>query len=630
VLAAFPVWSIGCVLVLWTVWRQKILVGLVAAVTFASPLAGLCAVAALTPFGAILERALDLPFRLSEEIVLAFLAAWLVRAGADRRGPRMPRVMGWSGWLLGTVALMSVAVLTLQRSRFPGELAAIATWVRQAYFINAEPIGLVDAMRLVEGLALVVAAVSTLRQRPQAAVSLPATLSAAGAAAAAVGMLISRGIGPAFLVARYAVLGYRTAFLADPNAGGSYFAFVTCVALGMTLRAQGRRRALWVVTAILNVLGLWLSESRAAQTATLVTVGVAAAWLLTSRWPLRSRSVALAVLLAAGVTAVGVRAALLERDSDYTGSGLRTQFNEASLRMIAAHPLWGIGVGQYYATSPLFLSPRTAYTYGRENAHNYFLQVGVELGVTGLVCFAVWMIAALVVATRALAADADARLLGLTAGVEALLATCFVSHPLLVPEVAYPFWIGFGLMVGLAQSTRLNTTPATGDGERAGRIGVWVPGLAFALVLAGALVGVLRAPLPPLDSFAVTGLYPLQQDASGATYRWTAEYASVFVPASATRVYIPVRQPVNVRAVSPMGVTVNVNGELRFRTLVGESWVNLDVPLPPGDRTLGYTRIDFKIDRTWQRGIYVAGSGDMTPIGVQVGAYRVVESAAGG
>ena len=90
-----------------------------------------------------------------------------------------------------------------------------------------------------------------------------------------------------------------------------------------------------------------------------------------------------------------VRARLLEADPTYRGGGFREQFFQTSLRMIGARPLFGVGVGQYYRTSPLFLSPQLAWTYGSENAHNYFLQIGGELGLVGLGLFVVWLGAAI-------------------------------------------------------------------------------------------------------------------------------------------------------------------------------------------------------------------------------------------
>src|SRR5579864_7728730 len=138
--------------------------------------------------------------------------------------------------------------------------------------------------------------------------------------------------------------------------------------------------------------------------------------------------------------------------------------------MIGARPVFGVGVGQYYPMSSLFLSPQLAWTYGSENAHNYFLQIGGELGLVGLGLFGVWLGSMIVRSGRALAlVPGDARLLGAAGGVIALMATCLTGHPLLVGEVAYPFWIQFGLVLALAGSTLLNRALLAG-GSRLARV----------------------------------------------------------------------------------------------------------------------------------------------------------------
>jgi hypothetical protein len=50
----------------------------------------------------------------------------------------------------------------------------------------------------------------------------------------------------------------------------------------------------------------------------------------------------------------------------------------------------------------------------------------------------------------------DVRLLGAAGGVVVLLGTCLTGHPLLVDEVAFPFWMQFGLVAGLAGSVLSN------------------------------------------------------------------------------------------------------------------------------------------------------------------------------
>src|SRR5262249_49201598 len=244
-----------------------------------------------------------------------------------------------------------------------------------------------------------------------------------------------------------------------------------------------------------------------------------------------------AILVVGGAAAAG-RLRAIEQDPTFRGGGFRTQFNAASVRMIAARPLAGVGIGQYYAASTLFLGPEMAFTYGRENAHDYFLQVAAELGLPGLVLLALWLGAGLTVVARALTRPIDPRLIGAASGVVALLATCLSGHPLLVAEVAFPFWIVFALALALAASTVLDDPIGYHAAVRSN--GVVACGATALLIVAAAAVSG-RTPLAPPDSFAVTGLYPTDTSSAGAP--WTGVYASVFAPANAMRVYIPVRQP---------------------------------------------------------------------------------------
>src|SRR5207249_10418670 len=118
--ALLPLWCTAAVLVLWTPWRRKLIVGSAAALTLVSPAYGLLALAVLTPLGTMIESATALPYRLSESFVLAFLGAWLLRAGTDRGGPAVPRAMAGAGWLLGRGVAASVASVTWLHRAYPG------------------------------------------------------------------------------------------------------------------------------------------------------------------------------------------------------------------------------------------------------------------------------------------------------------------------------------------------------------------------------------------------------------------------------------------------------------------------------------------------------------------------------
>ena len=57
---------------------------------------------------------------------------------------------------------------------------------------------------------------------------------------------------------------------------------------------------------------------------------------------------------------------------------------------------------------------------------------------------------------------------------------------------------------------------------------------------------------------------------------------------------------------------------------MNDSWATLNLTLPDLDQIGGFTRIDLRVDRTWQPALYIPGSADMREVGVQVAAPRPV------
>jgi hypothetical protein len=350
-------------------------------------------------------------------------------------------------------------------------------------------------------------------------------------------------------------------------------------------------------------------------------------WVATARIPARPRAAALALLVIALLGVALIRARMLEHDPTYRGAGFREQFVETSVRMIEARPLFGVGIGQYRRMSPLFLSPQLAWTYGTENAHNYFLQLGSELGLVGLGLFLLWIGAAIARAIRAMTMlPRDWRLLGVSAGVLVFVMTCLSGHPLLVAEVAWPFWIQFGLMIALAESAWLNNAPReyASDRSTAASRG-WPRWAAAAAAIVIVCVGpalTADAAIDPPKLPAVDGFYAWETPDDGVPFRWTGPYASLFVPAAVTDVDIPVRLPVDGQNVRPMGVEIMTAGIDRGRTIIGATWTVIHLRLPDAVPPTRYKRIDLKVDRVWQPALLVAGSADMRQVGVQVGEVR--------
>jgi O-antigen ligase len=627
-IALVPAWLTLPILISNVDGPIKVIVAIVLGVTLVSPRAGLLLVALSAPLGEVIGQLIGArTFRIAEVIVLTFLAGWLLRPQRDRRGPRVAAPA--AAWLLAATIVASVAGLAWRLGRYPGELETTVDQLSHIYFFITDPLGFVDAARLLEGIGLVTATVMLFRRHPTLARTLPLALATSAALAALSSLLLWRGIGTATALARFKLIGYRVSgHVSDVNAAGSYFAMVVCLALGMAIREHGRRRALWIFFTAAGGVGLWFSESRSALGAAFAVIAVAVAWSALHQYRARTRAVALAVVVLVLLGGALFRVRSLDADPSYRGGGFRQQFVLTSLRMISARPLFGVGEGQYYRSSPLFLSPQLAFTYGAENAHNFFLQIGAELGLAGLAWFTWWLAAAMVVAARAIArAPRDARLIGISGGVAVFAATCVSGHPLLVGEIAYPFWMQVGLMTALAGSTLLNRrTPAEARAGHApaitSRTHTALAAVAI-VILVWSPIATARGAEPPAGSRAVDGFYGWETLEDGTRFRWTGAYASVFVPAGVTRVEIPVRVPVDGRNLRPVGVEVMIGGVDRGRTIVDGGWATLSLPLPTPPPPARFMRIDLRVDRVWQPALYIAGSADLRMVGVQVGEPRL-------
>jgi hypothetical protein len=331
------------------------------------------------------------------------------------------------------------------------------------------------------------------------------------------------------------------------------------------------------------------------------------------------RAMAMGVALVAALAVIAFRVYQFSFGVDY-----RQQFYATSLRMIEARPLFGVGVGQYYRASALFLSPQLAWNYGMENAHNNFLQIGAELGLAGLVVFLAWIAAALRRTAAAVAmAPRDFRLLGAAAGIAAFIATWLGSHPLLVDEVAVPFWIQFGLVMALAGSVQLTRSAAA---PAAAPVRGWTQ-LATAGVCLVAMAAAIRSvsrPIVPRPGEEIDGFYGWEIASDGTRFRWSREFASIFVPADIRQVSIPVRVPAEVRLPHPPEVVVMVGGVFQTRASVHSTWSTIDVGLAGVTAPSRFKRIDLRANRDWQPALFIPGSGDLRSVGVQVGESRLV------
>jgi len=204
--------------------------------------------------------------------------------------------------------------------------------------------------------------------------------------------------GPAAFASQRAFLRAYGSF-DQPNPYAGYLNMVLPLALGLALWTEGRDRRRWSFAALLIALALLASESRGA----LLAGGIAVGMMLAVRYARLRAAVWLAVLvgfLLAWAGTLGVTVGPIQHVLDSIGfSGVdfgnvtnanfsaveRVAHWLAGVRMFSAHPLLGVGIGNYSAAYPHF-HPRGWYA-SLEHAHNYYINIAAEAGILGLVTY---------------------------------------------------------------------------------------------------------------------------------------------------------------------------------------------------------------------------------------------------
>jgi hypothetical protein len=298
-----------------------------------------------------------------------------------------------------------------------------------------------------------------------------------------------------------------------------------------------------------------------------------------------------ALLLAALLLVVSVCAAALwprTQANMRPGPALmyRAEMARAAARMMREQPVWGVGIGEFAPRSPAYRQPdaETGLPPGPENAHNNFLQIGAELGLAGLLAMlALLGMVGMVLLARLRRGDQIPATAAAIAGLLAFVLTWFSGHPLLVPLVAYPFWIALG-------------TAAAGD-PAARRIT-----MLMRLVFLAAIVGIaLSVPFRIGAKIRSTDLEHIavnfsgwMVDSSGHEYRRAADCSGVYVPARAHAIVVPVRPDDNARL--PVTVQLAVEGRAigAFR-LDARDWADVRVRLPGPTRPAGSTLVSLRV-----------------------------------
>lgn len=629
------------------------------ALSVVRPDAGLAAAAALIPLSQWIVQAAGLEtFRLAEALALATLAGALIRLayGSGRRPPAEPALPAGIGpaaaVFVAVVAASGAVEIGLQYvgySSLRSSAADFATLAATNYLYDDQAVapGLVDAVRLIEGVALVLVILAWGRCAPALARRLAvATLSGAVAAgvvnltAMAAAVLTDERSGAALL--SYLGGSRLAAHISDVNATGSYFLMTTLVGVGLTFARRGARLPAGAATLTAGA-AFWLAGSRAALFTAACVGYAAAASRLVARRPDRWRLAAAGVVLAAFITVpLAIFAAYPGRivetieklDMDVARLGAaravydagawvvvnRADFALTSLRMWATEPVFGVGVGRYLPLSSQFMPPVLLAHYSSgENAHNNFLQVAAEFGAAGAAAL-VWLLGVTGLhAWRAAWARPGAPLLvGASYGAAAFLATCLVGHPLLVPETAYPFWIVLGLLLLLARGR-----PPSAAGHRRRQAVVTAAVLVVAAStpfrVDAARRGLAFGATPSASDATRSGLFDWETDPkSGRRFRWAGCCSAFLIPAGARGVNVPLRALHAGRGKGVVTVDVAVGGRhVRRVPLLDSRWVEIPLGLAAPDPAREHHRIELRVMPPWLP--HARRDGDDRTLGVQIG-----------
>ena len=590
----------------------KALALVVVAATVWQPRWGLILTTALAPAGALLAAA---PARAAELFAWSLVAGWLLSAW------RPLSHAGWPRSVMIPLGLYAGALVASWLSLTVSGAAGIPPFALPQFIVRAMPPGYLAVsspeaetwtlLHSLAGVGVFVAAAGIARNDPRTvrwlgwAVVASMTMLA-GATIVAVGRQWADAGYTAEFALRY-VRGERFSLpLADVNAAGSLYAFAAVIALGCAW-LQPARRFVWLPVLAILAPAIWFTGSRSAYLAIAAGAGVFAAvrqhWQPTRRHVALAASLFLAAMLAAGI--------LVNPQSEVEGSAeqsvnLRSQFLLTSARIFASAPVFGVGVGRYWDRSAEFMTPELRDLYGNENAHNYFAQQFVELGLVGGSLF-VWLVAIVLWhGWRAvLQSRGDIALQALFAGTAAYVLTCVTGHPLLVPEAALPFWAAFGAVAATSSSGVATSQPLRLLGIAAGVL------LAAGVGRAG-LVYTRATDMPPEQGF-----HQFETRSDGSQFRWMTRHAVIYIPNSPGFLQLRVRRP-GWQAPGPVIVETSIGGKVvDTHEVPPDESTTWDIPARDTGRA-GFRRVDFRVNQEWFEEVRLGRRPARRPVSVMV------------
>ncbi|MFC2169495.1 O-antigen ligase family protein [Acidobacteriota bacterium] len=288
----------------------------------------------------------------------------------------------------------------------------------------------------------------------------------------------------------------------------------------------------------------------------------------------------------------------------------RLDFWQAALSIIKYYPLTGVGVGAFVVEMPNYLKLLELRFRRSDSAENYFIQVGAELGIIGLLV-SLWLFFGIIkVMKKSFAENSPDRenrviLYGVTAGVVSIFFNFFFHSYVGSFEVKYFFWLLVALIFVYARDSKKE--------EKSLKHGNKFKIMAIVLLLSFGVIHFWNS----THSLSIGnetekygwvqnfGLYQNEKDDRGFLFQWGKKTVGVTIDNLEDTVIFPIRAAhpdINKR---PVRVKIFL-ADKHFRkqrllkeiTLLNERWIEheLQISIKPGEKT----HLVFETNRIWQ------------------------------